>query len=156
MITRRRALVAAGAGVLLGGCGAPDEPPPDATLLRESAGAERDLADAYQRLGGELGDALSARARRNAERLQGLLGGKDGAPTRLSAQPVGGDPERRALDATRRAMRVHVRAVGLLRTSAHRVAVADVLTDDAQHDAVLSARFGGDALASAFPDGREA
>jgi hypothetical protein len=156
VITRRRALAMAGAGLLVGGCGAPEEPPADASLLRDSLAVEQDLVDAYSRMGGALGDALSAQAHRHVERLAPLVEGAAKTPARLSAQPVGGDPRSRALDAARRAMRVHVRGVGLLRDAAHRALVADVLTGDAQQVAVMVARGGGDPLASAFPDGREA
>jgi hypothetical protein len=154
VVTRRQALAVAGAGLLLGGCGAADEPPPDASLLRDSLAAEQDLVDAYARLGGDLGDRLAAQARRHVERLAPLAKAPKPATTRLSSQPAGSDPADRAMDAARRAMRVHVNGVGLVRDGEHRALLADVLTGDAQQLAVLLARRGGDPLETAFPDGR--
>ena len=65
----RRGLLAAGAGgLVVAGCGAPEEPPPDAELLAPSLAAALALADAYERAGGRIGRALAAREREHAER----------------------------------------------------------------------------------------
>jgi hypothetical protein len=155
VVTRRQALATAGAGLLLGGCGAAEEPPADASLLRDSLAAEQDLVDAYSRLGGKAGDGLAAQARGNVERLAPLAKAPKPATTRLSSQPAGGDPADRALDAVRQAMRIHVHGVGLVRDGAHRALLAEVLTGDAQQLAILLARRGDDPLETAFPDGRK-
>jgi hypothetical protein len=151
VVTRRRALAAAGAGLLLGGCGAPAEPPPDAELLGPPLAAELGLVDAYERLGGSLGDALAAQARRHVARLRAA-----GAAPRPAAAARSGDPEEAALALAQGAMAAHVHAVGLLRSGARRTLAAELLTADAQHAAILLGRLGRDPIATAFPDGRPA
>ena len=152
MITRR-GLVAAGAGVLLAGCGADDEPvAPDARLLAPVLAAEAALVEAYERVPGRLGRALAARASAHAERLRAA----GAAPGPAGAATAGGDPLEAALALQRRSMAACVAAVGVVSEPARRALVADVLTGGAEHAAILLTRLGRDPLPTAFPDGREA
>jgi len=151
VVITRRALVAAGAGVLVAGCGAAEPIPPDAELLGPVLASERALVDAYARVEGRLGRELAARARDHAERLARAGAGPASGP----AAP-GGDPVDAALALQRRSMRACVGAVGLVREPAGRALVAEVLTAGAQHAAILLARLGRDPLPTAFPDGRTA
>ena len=149
MITRR-ALVAAGAGVLLAGCGAEAEPvPPDAELLGAVLAAERALAGAYALLEGRTGGVLAARARSHAARLE--QAGADPAPA--PASPAG-EPLEAALALQRRSMAACVSAVGVVRSPAGRTLAADVLTAGAQHAAILLTRLGRDPVPTAFPRGQ--
>lgn len=150
MITRR-GLAAAGAGVLVAGCGAREPIPPDAELLGPALAWERALAGAYARVPGRTGRELASRAREHAERLA-----RAGAsPSRELPVPEGeGDPLEAALALQRRSMAACVTAVGLVRAPSGRALVAEILTAGAQHAAVLLTSLGRDPLESAFPDGR--
>src|SRR5688572_17671970 len=88
--SRRRLLLSgAGAGLVLAGCGAPDdEPPPDAELLAPSLAAAVALTGAYERAGGRLGGDLAAREREHAGRLR-EAGAREGAP---APEAPGGPP----------------------------------------------------------------
>ena len=148
----RRGLLAAGVALGVAGCGAPEEPPPDAELLAPSLAAAVALAAAYERAGGRLGRELAARERAHADRLRAAGASTGGAV----AAAGGGAPLQSALGLERAAMRAHVRAVGLLRSQGSRALTAELLADDAQHASLLLARFGRDPLPTAFPDGRDA
>jgi len=150
--TTRRGLLAAGAMLGLAGCGAPEEPPPDAELLAPSLAAALALAAAYERAGGRLGRELGAREREHAERLR-AAGAGAGATTPAAG---GGAPLESALALERIAMRAHVRSVGLVRGRPARALTAELLADDARHASLLLARLGRDPLPTAFPDGRDA
>ena len=152
MITTRRGLLAAGAALGLVGCGAPEEPPPDAELLAPSLAAALALATAYERAGGRVGRELAAREREHADRLRAAGAATGGAV----AAPGGEAPLQSALALERAAMRAHVRAVGLLRARPARSLTAELLADDARHESLLLARLGRDPLPTAFPDGRDA
>jgi hypothetical protein len=146
--TRRGLLAAAGAGALLAaGCGAPDEPPPDAELLGPLVPLQLALADAYERLGGWPAEHLAPRARANAERLRELGARESGGAGSAAADPL-------ALE--RRVMAACLEAVGVLRADELRVAAAELLMQAAEGESVLLARAGRDPLPSAFPDGRAA
>ncbi len=148
----RRGLLAAGAGALLAaGCGAPDEPPPDAELLGRMLVLEEALAGAYGAVGGRLGAALRSRARSHAERLR-QAGAAGGGPT----PPAAGAPLEAALSLERRALAAGLAAVGDLRDDGRRELAATVMTAAAQHESLLLARLGRDPLTTAFPDGRAA
>ena len=148
----RRGLLAAGAALGLAGCGAPEEPPPDADLLAPSLAAALALVDVYERAGGRIGRALAARERDHAERLR-AAGARSGA---AAPEAPGGEPLAAALQLERGAMRSHVRAVGLVRAPDARSAAAAVLADDARHVMVLRERLRLGGVPSAFPDGRDA
>jgi hypothetical protein len=149
----RRGLLAAGVALGLVGCGAPEEPPPDADLLAPSLAAALALAAAYERAGGRLGRELAEREREHAERLR-AAGAAPGA-----AAPDGaadGTPLESALALERAAMRAHVRATGLVRARPARTLTAELLAEDARHASLLLARLGREPLPTAFPDGRDA
>ena len=148
MITRR-GLVAAGAGVLAGGCGAPEPIPPDSELLGAVLAVERALIAAYARVEGPTGRRLADRARDHAARLAQAGASPPGEP----AEPEG-DPLVAALALQRRSVGACLTAVGLVRAPAGRALVADILTAGAQHAVVLRSRLGRDPLPTAFPDGR--
>jgi len=150
--TTRRGLLAAGAALGLAGCGAPEEPPPDAELLAPSLAAALSLAAAYERAGGRLGRELAAREREHAQRLR-AAGARPGAE---APEADGGAPLESALELERAAIRAHVRAVGLVRAGRARSLTAELLADDARHASLLLARLGRDPLPTAFPDGRDA
>ena len=149
--TTRRGLLAAGAGagLVVAGCGAPEEPPPDAELLAPSLAAAIALADAYERAGGRIGRELAVRERAHAERLRAAGAGEARAP-----EPPNGAPLEAALALEQAAMRAHVHAVGLVRAPRARSLAAELLADDARHVLVVSERLGRDAKPGAFPDGR--
>ena len=96
---------------MVAGCGAPEEPPPDAELLAPSLAAALALADAYERAGGRIGRALAARERAHAERLRG----RGRAAERRGASAAAGEPLEAALALEQAALRAHVHAVGLVR-----------------------------------------
>ena len=147
--TRRGLFAAAGAGALLAaGCGAPEEPPPDAELLGALVPLELALADAYERAGGWPAEQLAPRARDNAQLLRELGARESGGGVEIAAA----DP----LALERRVMRVCLDAIGVLRDDALRVVAAELLTHAAEGESVMLARAGGDPLATAFPDGRAA
>jgi hypothetical protein len=153
-VTTRRGLLAAGAGAGLlaaAGCGPPDDPPPDAELLRAPLEAELALVEAYERVGGRLGRELGARAAEHVERLRAA----GAAPADGAAVPAG-EPLEAALALERRGMAAYVTAVGDVRDAGRRVLVAELLTAGAQHASLLLDRLGRDPLPSAFPDGRTA
>ena len=152
MTTTRRGLLGAAAVLGLAGCGAPEEPPPDADLLAPSLAAALALADAYERAGGRIGRQLAAREREHAERLRAA--GAAGDAARL--QVPGGAPLEAALALEQAALRAHVHAVGLVRAPGARSLAAALLADDARHVTVLRGRLGLAEPASAFPDGRDA
>ena len=148
MVVTRRGLVAAGAGVLLAGCGADAEPPPpDDELLGAVAAFERSLVRAYARVPGRLGRVLGERAAELERRL-----GRPGA----DVTPPQGDPLEAALTLERRCMGACVAAIGDVREPTHRALAADAMTASAEHAAILLERLGRDPLESPFPDGREA
>jgi hypothetical protein len=153
VVSSRRGLLAAGAGLLLAGCGAEatPAPPPDAALLAAPLALELGLAAAYGRLGGDLGRRLEARAREHVARLRAA-----GAAAAEPVAPAEGDAAEAALALERRAMGAYVAAVGAVRTPARRLLAADLLTAAAQHAALLLRRLGRDPLVTAFPDGRAA
>ena len=154
VVTRRGLLAAgAGAGLVVAGCGAPEEPPPDAELLAPSLAAALALAGAYERAGGRIGRALAAREREHAERLRAAGARRArGRRTRRAGAPL-----EAALALEQAAMRAHVRAVGLVRAlparSAHR---ASCWPTTPRHVTLLRERLGLAGLPSAFPDGRDA
>ena len=82
----RRGLLLAGAGLVVAGCGAPEEPPPDAELLAPSLAAALALADAYERAGGRIGRELAARERGHVERCAARARGP--APGRRRPAPA--------------------------------------------------------------------
>jgi hypothetical protein len=151
-VTRRAFLGAAGAGALLAaGCGAPEEPPPDAELLAPSLAAALALASAYERLGGRLGRELAAVEREHADRLR-AAGARHGA-----AQPAAtGGALEAAMSLERTAMRANVDATGLVRDLRTRLLTAELLSEDAQHVSALLAQAHRDPLPNAFPDGLRA
>jgi len=144
--------LAAGAALGLAGCGAPEEPPPDAELLAPSLAAALALAGAYERAGGRIGRALAAREREHARRLR-AAGARPGA---AAPEAPDGEPLRAALVLERAAMRAHVHAVGLVRAPRTRSLSAELLADDARHELALRERLGLGGTPSAFPDGRDA
>ena len=148
----RRGLLGAAAVLGLAGCGAPEEPPPDAELLAPSLAAALALAGAYERAGGRIGRALAAREREHADRLR-AAGARAGAK---APEAPDGAPLEAALALEQAAMRAHVRAVGLVRALPARTLTAELLADDARHVTVLRERLGLVGLAGAFPDGRDA
>ena len=153
MVSRRRLLLSgAGAGLVLAGCGAPDdEPPPDAELLAPSLAAAVALTGAYERAGGRLGGELAAREREHAGRLR-EAGARAGAP---APEDPGGPPLEAALALEQAAMRAHVHAAGLVRAPAARALTAELLADAARHAVQLRERLGRAPLTTAFPDGRD-
>jgi len=152
VVTRRGLLAAgAGAGLVVAGCGAPEEPPPDAELLAPSLAAALALADAYERAGGRIGRELGARERGHAERLRGA-----GARAGARAPAAGaGAPLEGALRLEQAALRAHVRAIGLVRALPSRTLLAELMADGARHTLVLRDKVGGSTIPSAFPDGRD-
>jgi hypothetical protein len=147
VVNRRGFLAAAGAGALVAaGCGAPDEPPPDADLLAPALAAALALASAYDRLGER---KLAARERDHAGRLR-AAGARAGAPApRATASGLDG-----ALQLERAAMRANLDAAGLVRDLDTRALAAMLLSEDAQHESALLARLNRNPIPSAFPDGR--
>jgi hypothetical protein len=144
-VTRRALFAAAGAGALAG-CGAPEEPPPDAELLAPSLAAALALAGAYDQLGER---RLAAREREQAGRLR-AAGARSGAPApAATASGLTG-----ALELERAAMRANLDAAGLVRDLNTRALAAALLSDNAQHESALLARLKRDPIPSAFPDGR--
>jgi hypothetical protein len=152
VVTTRRGLLLAGAGLAVAGCGATDdEPPPDAELLAPSLAAALALAGAYERAGGRIGRALASREREHAERLR-AAGARAGA---RRPAPAGGAPLEGAVTLERAALRAHVHAVGLVRALPSRSLLAELMADDARHLLVLRGEVGGTPIPSAFPDGRD-
>jgi len=151
VVSTRRGLVAAGAGVLVAGCGAPEPIAPDAELLAGVLAWERALVKAYGRIPGRAGHELAARARDHAAWLV-----RSGSRSAAEPARAAGDPLEAALALQRRSMRACVTAVGLVREPASRALVAEILTAGAQHAAILLGRLGRDPLETAFPDGRAA
>ena len=155
MSTTRRGLLAAGAvaGLGVAGCGAPDdEPAPDADLLAPSLAASVALAEAYERAGGRVGDALAGREREHVRRLRDA-GAREGA--RQPAPGGGTEPLEGALELERAALRAHVHAVGLVRALPTRTLLAELMADGARHLLVLRSEVGGTEIPTAFPDGRD-
>jgi hypothetical protein len=147
--SRRAFLAAAGAGALaVAGCGAREDPPPDAELLAPSLAAALALADAYEALGGDLARRLAAVERTHAQRLR-AAGAREGA----RAPAVSGEGLEAALALERAAMAAHVHASGLVRDLQTRVLTAEILGDDAVHASALLDRLGRDPVPNAFPDG---
>ena len=147
----RRGLLAAGAVMGMAGCGAPEEPPPDAELLAPSLAAALALAEAYDRAGGRIGRTLAAREREHADRLRAA-----GAGTAAAPEAPGGAPFEAALALEQAALRAHVHGVGLVRARGARSLLADLMGDDARHVLAVRARLGHDPAPTAFPDGRDA
>ena len=117
MVITRRGLVAAGAGVLLAGCGADAEPtPPDAELLGAVAALEHALVRAYERVPGELGRDLGA--------AREALAAGCGTPAPAS-EPPGGDPLEAALTLERRCLGAALAAIADSAQPAHRGLAAD-------------------------------
>jgi len=151
-VTRRGLLAAgAGAGLVVAGCGAPEEPPPDAELLAPSLAAALALADAYERAGGRIGRELGARERGHAERLR-AAGARSGA---RAPSAGAGAPLEVALRLEQAALRAHVHAIGLVRALPARTLLAELMADGARHTLVLHDKVGGSTIPTAFPDGRD-
>jgi hypothetical protein len=145
-------LLAAGTGVLLvAGCGAPEEPPPDAELLGRMLALELALIEVYGAAGTRPAPALRRRVDEYAERLRGEGAARDLAP---APRESGGDPLEVALALERRLMAAGLDAVGDLRDDRRRELAATLTTAAAQHESLLLTRLGRDPLATAFPDGR--
>jgi hypothetical protein len=153
VVTRRGLLAAgAGAGLVAAGCGAQEEPPPDAELLAPSLAAALALADAYGRAPGTLARELAERAGSHAERLRSA-GARGGArPPAAGA----GEPPEQALRLEQAALRAHLHAVGLVRDEQTRLLLAGLMADSARNAALLRSRLGLPDEVSAFPDGRDA
>ena len=149
----RRRLLAAGAAAGLGvaGCGAADEPPPDAELLAPSLAAARALAAAYEQAGGRVGRELAGRAQKHVRQLRDA-GAKAGA---RPPRPGIGEPLEGALALERAALRAHVHAVGLVRGLPTRTLLGELMADSARHLLVLRGEVGGSSIPTAFPDGRD-
>ena len=147
----RRGLLLAGAGLVVAGCGAPEEPPPDAELLAPSLAAALALADAYERAGGRIGRALGARERAHVARLRGA-GARPGAraPSAGAGEALDG-----ALRLEQAALRAHVQAIGLVRALPTRTLLAELMADGARHTLILRDKVGGSSIPTAFPDGRD-
>jgi len=151
VVGTRRGLLLAGAGLVVAGCGAPEEPPPDAELLAPSLAAALALADAYERAGGRIGRELGARERGHVERLRGA-----GARAGARAPAAGaGAPLEGALRLEQAALRAHVQAIGLVRALPTRTLLAELMADGARHTLILRDKVGGSSIPSAFPDGRD-
>jgi hypothetical protein len=152
VVTRRGLLAAgAGAGLVVAGCGAPEEPPPDAELLAPSLAAALALAGAYERAGGRVGRELAGRAQGHVRRLRDA-GAKAGA---LAPRPGVGEPLEGAVALERAALRAHVHAVGLVRRLPTRTLLAELMADSARHLLVLRSEVGGTSIPTPFPDGRD-
>jgi hypothetical protein len=154
VVITRRALVAAGAGALLAGCGRAEPPPREADVLNGVLAVELALVDAYARVPGRLGAEHGAQEREHVARLERAIRAAGGARRPEPAAQPGGAPLEAALELERRAMAAYVDAVGRVPDAGRRATLAELLTSDAAHAAVLLGRLGRDALASAFADGR--
>ncbi|WP_028059293.1 hypothetical protein [Candidatus Solirubrobacter pratensis] len=133
MVGTRRALLGAGAGALLAGCG-PSEAP---------AVSRQDVLDEQLRLTRLSVAAGVTRARARARKLE-----QAGAVAKAASGPSG---TRAAYDAEGRALAGYVAAVGRLRDPASRALLAGLIADAAESHASLARRLDRDPLASAFP-----
>ena len=100
-----------GAGLVVAGCGAPEEPPPDAELLAPSLAAALALAGAYERAGGR----SAARWPRASASTPTGCAPRARAPAPRAPEAPGGAPLEAALALEQAALRAHVHAVGLVR-----------------------------------------
>jgi hypothetical protein len=153
VVTTRRALVAAGAGVLLAGCGREERAgPTEADVLSRALAFELALAGAFDRIPGVV---VSGHGEQIA-RLEAALRAAGGAGRPEPADVPRGEPGTAALELVRGAMAAYVDAVGRTPDAGRRAAIARLLTDAAGREAALLMATGRDPLASAFADGRDA
>jgi hypothetical protein len=156
VVITRRALVAAGAGALLAGCGRSEpEPEAEADALRRVLAIELALVEAYARVPGRIGSEHGAQERVHVARLRReIRAAGGGAAEHAPAALPDGPPLEAALTLERRALAAYVDAIGYVPDAGRRAAIAELLTGDAEHAAVLLERLGRDPLARAFADGR--
>ena len=129
----RRALLGAGAGALLAGCGPPDAP----------AESRADVLSEQLRLTLLAAAAGAPRARARADKLEQAGG---------ASKPVTGPSgARAAYDAERRALAGYVAAIGRLRDPGSRALLAELVADAAQGEAELARALKLDPLPTAFP-----
>jgi len=149
----RRALVAAGAGALLAGCGR-EEPAAEreADVLSRVLAIELALVEAHSALDG--GEATEHRDHVTA--LERAIREAGGARAPRPAAVPSGDPTEAALELERRAMAACVDAFGRVSRGPRRATLAELLSADAAHAALLLDALGRDPLERAFADGRPA
>jgi hypothetical protein len=156
LVVTRRALLGAGALALLSGCGPPEEAEVvPAEVLSEQLRAEERVVAAYVALpdGSSSIDApwrpsdLRARASARIDRLEAAGAKASGAPVDPPATPG----LEAVLEAERRALREHVRALGLLRDPKWTELLAGLITSGAAHETALLELLERPPLPSAFP-----
>jgi hypothetical protein len=130
-VVTRRALLGAGAGALLAGCG-----PPKAT-----ATSRREVLDEQLRLTQVAVAAGSTRAPARAKKLE-AAGATASAPAATSLT---------AYEAERDALAGYVKAIGRLRDADSRTLLGELVVDAAESEAQLAHDAGQDPLTSAFP-----
>jgi len=131
MVTTRRALLAAGAGTLIAGCGPPDE----------HVASRQDVLDEQLRVTNESVAAGAPRARARARKLQAA-----GAKAPPGTGPSGLE---HAYDAEAAALASYVQAVGASRPD--RGLLGELVADAAASQAELARRLELDPLPTAFP-----
>ena len=151
VVITRRALVAAGAGVLLVGCGADAEPrPADAELLGAVLALERALVARLRAVPGALGRDLGAARERRSRRACAT-------PALRRRMPFApGSGVEAALSWSAAAWAPRSPRSGSCARPAIVTLTADAMKASAQHAAILLDRLGRDPLETAFPDGRQA
>ena len=154
-----RALLGAGALALLSGCGRPEETEVNASdVLARQLRAEQEVVAAHQVIGddelsipnnsttGSLLDGTEARI----AKLDAALRGEGGAPGGPVDQPARGGLEG-LLAAERRALRVHVEALGELRDPKWSELLGELISGSAMHETALLKLLERPPLPSAFP-----
>ena len=158
--TRRALLLGAGATALVAaGCGPADEPEVHAAdVLAQQLRAEQAVVAAYEAIGDDdlsipdnwRSQTLLARTRARITKLDAALRGEGGVPGGPLEKPANAGLEA-VLEAERRALRVHVRAVGQLQEPKWRELLADLVASSAAHETALLQMLERPPLPSAFP-----
>jgi hypothetical protein len=146
VVSTRRALLGAGALALLAGCGPPDEPEPDVSVvLGEQLRAELRVVAAYEGVDDAKAAALARRARERVRRLE------EAGAAAATTPPASASGLEAALEAERAALEAHVQAVGLLESREHRELLAELIAGAAAHESALLTLLGRPPSPSAFP-----
>jgi len=159
VVTTRRALLGAGAVALLSaGCGPPDQPETvPADVLREQLRAEQAVLVASESVGNlPMPDAfqrrrLAERTRERIELLTEALVAEGADPDVPEPEPPAEPGLEALLAAERRALRVHVQAVGRLRDPKWSELLGRLVAGSAMHEPAVLALLGRPVLPSPFP-----
>ena len=127
-------------------------------MLAQQLRAEQEVVAAYEAIGDDdlsiphnwRSQALLARTRARIRELDAAVRAEGGAPGGPLEKPANPGLET-ALEAERRALRVHVRAVGQLQEPKWRELLAELVESSAAHETALLEMLERPPLPSAFP-----